>query len=702
MFTFAEKLKQMSNIEHKDVGVSSLKGTPSKKIYIKTSTEAVYNPEGVTQEYINNHVDGSKIVDGTITNNKIADSTISMGKLDNDVQTKIQQGTQRAWNPRGAYNENTVYGVNDLVYHTDTNSSYISLQANNQGHNPAWQSATGGWWMKVLDGSYVNVMVEELEQAIAQAIEDAQEDIDDAIAGANTAAQNANTAAANAEAKIDWVEEQVDSLTAYEVATVLDETSIIPVQNKVVTEKFKEVTDKIEWKDNEIFDLNDAIFAEYNSNYISHAKTETGGRWTASANNTSGNTLYMTIPRLSVGKRYKIKFDYTSTASINNILLGRLPLIVGLGNRVSPTPYQYLKSVGGVPETGQIDAEIYCDNAYVQYIMFTIPATNKNQYFEISNISIIPYSDIKDILAESQYGDFEIADPMGNILALFRNGHIMTRNFNSENLNGSILSKFKGKKIAIVGDSISTYQGWLPSDVPGFVGTAYATYYPHGNVDRVEKTWWYQMAENLGLDPATAIANTSWSGGVVCGDSTSTTNGKPSCSTKRVSDIAIRGFVPDVIIIFISCNDWYQCGLSGYSTTLGDWTIKDPIPAEGTVFKFRNAYALMLAKIRQTYPLSRVFCCTILDDYRRDGISDDDTDNAWPPNDAAGITIAEWNNNIREIAEAFACDVINIHDCGITYFNIQQSYAVDTGLHPNAAGMTLIAQKVTSELIAKY
>ena len=503
-----------------------------------------------------------------------------------------------------------------------------------------------------------------------------------------------------------WTATQMSAGSDIEVVQTTGDSTTDVMSQKAVTDEINTLSENLqdveEWCDNEIFDLSAAVLAEYNAAYITHTKTETGGRWTASANNTSGNTLYMTIPRLNVGKRYKIKFDYTSTASITNILLGRLPLIVGSVNRVYPTPYQYLKRVGGVPETGQIDADIYCDNAYVQYIEFTIPATNKNQYVEISNISIIPYSDIKDVLAESQYGDFEIADPMGNILALFRNGHIMTRNFNSENLNGSILSKFKGKKIAIVGDSISTYQGWLPSDVPGFVGTAYATYYPHGNVDRVEKTWWYQMAENLGLDPATAIANTSWSGGVVCGDSISTTNGKPSCSTKRISDIAIRGFVPDIIIIFISCNDWYQCGLSGYNTTLGDWTIKDPIPAEGTVFKFRNAYALMLAKIRQTYPLSRVFCCTILDDYRRDGISDDDTDNAWPPNDAAGITTTEWNNNIREIAEAFACDVINIHDCGITYFNIQQNYAVDAGLHPNAAGMSLIAQKVTSELISKY
>lgn len=299
--------------------------------------------------------------------------------------------------------------------------------------------------------------------------------------------------------------------------------------------------------------------------------------------------------------------------------------------------------------------------------------------------------------------DFTIEDEAGDAIVLFQNGHIRTKNFNSANLDVAnyLKDKFRGKKIAIVGDSISTYNGWLPSSVAGFSGTAYATYYPQGDVNAVGKTWWYQVAQNLGIN-TTDIANTSWSGGTVCGDSTSTTNGKPACSTKRISDIAIRGFIPDIILIFISCNDWYQCGLSGYSTTLGDWTIKDAIPAEGTIHKFRNAYALMLAKIRQTYPLSRVFCCTILDDWRRDGVSDDDTDNAWPPNNAAGITTTEWNNNIKEIAEAFACDVIDMHDCGITYFNIQQHYAVDAGLHPNAAGHALMARKVTSELMAKY
>lgn len=346
--------------------------------------------------------------------------------------------------------------------------------------------------------------------------------------------------------------------------------------------------------------------------------------------------------------------------------------------------------------------------------------------------------------------DFTVEDEVGNAIAIFQNGHIRTKNFNSETFSAAnyLKDKFQGKKIAIVGDSICTYQGWLPSDVSGFSGTAYATYYPHGDVDSVSKTWWYQMALNLGINTSD-IANTSWSGGTACGDSTSTTYGKPACSTKRINDIAIRGFVPDIILVSVGGNDWGQCGLSGYSTTPGTWKESDPIPSEGTIHGFRNAYALILAKIQQTYPLARVFCCTMLDDYRRDGAQDDASDNVWPPNNQykgdyvafstsknyligdkvsysgsyyefvnnhfagawnandvtevtpKGITICEWNNHIREIANAFGCDVIDMHKCGITYFNIP-SLAVDGGLHPNAAGHAMMARKATSELMAKY
>ena len=313
-------------------------------------------------------------------------------------------------------------------------------------------------------------------------------------------------------------------------------------------------------------------------------------------------------------------------------------------------------------------------------------------------------SKISDIsIADNENFDFTVEDENGYAVVIFQRGHIRTKNFNSETFSAAnfLKDKFQGKKIAIVGDSISTFRGWLPSDVAGFSGSTYDWYYPRGDVDSVDKTWWYQVAQNLGI-PAADIANTSWSGSKACGDSTSTTNGHAGCSTKRINDIAIHGYVPDIIIVYIGCNDWYQCGLQGYNITLGTWAITDAIPAEGTINAFRSAYALMLSKIQNAYPSSRIFCCTILDDWRRDGIGDDDSDNAWPSNDGAGYTTKQWNDNIKEIADAFACDVIDLHNCGITYFNIQQYYAVDAGLHPNAAGHALMARKITSELMAKY
>ena len=78
---------------------------------------------------------------------------------------------------------------------------------------------------------------------------------------------------------------------------------------------------------------------------------------------------------------------------------------------------------------------------------------------------------------------------------------------------------------------------------------------------------------------------------------------------------------------------------------------------------FRAAYALMLYKIHVYYPNARVFCCTNLDDKRRDSAT------GYPPTNSNGVSVFDWNRNIIEIADAFGCDIINMHDCGINYAN---------------------------------
>ena len=103
----------------------------------------------------------------------------------------------------------------------------------------------------------------------------------------------------------------------------------------------------------------------------------------------------------------------------------------------------------------------------------------------------------------------------------------------------------------------------------------------------------------------------------------------------------------------------------------------------------------MLYKIKKAYPKARVFCCTNLDDKRRDAVND------FPSNNASGISTYKWNTNIEEIAKAFGCEIIDLHSCGISLFNISD-FAVDTGLHLNTAGHKLMASKVIKELIQKF
>lgn len=285
--------------------------------------------------------------------------------------------------------------------------------------------------------------------------------------------------------------------------------------------------------------------------------------------------------------------------------------------------------------------------------------------------------------------DFAISDENGWDIAQFSKGHIKTKNFDSSQFVNTT-KKFVGKKFAIIGDSISTFQGWLPSDISGYDGATYATYYPSGNVDSPSKTWWYQMMQLLGLSVSDDTINVcAWSGSYVSGNSTSTTSAAAGCSTRRITDLAIRGWNPDIVIIFISCNDF------AYDKPLGTWEVNSAIVAEGNITEMRAAYALMINKIHIAYPDARVFCCTNLDDYKRDKTA------GYPSNNNNGVTTFTWNQSIKQIADAMACDVIDMHACGLNYSNFQQ-FAVDTGTHPNAIGMSMMAQKAASELIAKY
>ena len=284
--------------------------------------------------------------------------------------------------------------------------------------------------------------------------------------------------------------------------------------------------------------------------------------------------------------------------------------------------------------------------------------------------------------------DLTIEDELGNVLVRFKDGGIRTKNFDSQLTSELPLS---GKTYSILGDSISTFQGYLKSDEPGYTGSTYAYWYPTGTLTNVNMTWWKKMEKLTGL---TLLCNCAWSGSQVCGNSQSTTTAQAGCSTRRVTDLSRNGISPDIIIILIGVNDLRNAD----SRALGIWTGNDEVVAESTnVADFSSAYALMISKVMTEYPDSEIFCCTILDT----GHSGWDThDNAkYPCKNDRGNTTKEWNDTIRMVAESFGANILDMHGCGIDYFNLNQ-YTLDR-LHPNPDGATLMAEKAARELISQ-
>lgn len=244
----------------------------------------------------------------------------------------------------------------------------------------------------------------------------------------------------------------------------------------------------------------------------------------------------------------------------------------------------------------------------------------------------------------------------------------------------------KGKTYSIIGDSVTTYAEHIPA--------GYQAFYPDYSaaLRGVDDTWWKRMEAITGM---TLLKNCSWAGKGMCGDSASTTNAAAGCSTARIAALSDGATKPDVVIVFDGINDFNDS--TGLGTTIGTWTADESIPAEGNILTFREAYALGITKVMAAYPNAEVYCCTLLE--ITDPSVDKDGDGSYPVRNAHGETIADYNAAIREIAEGLGARLIDVHACGIGYFNA--SGKLTDGVHPTAIGMDLIGCYVASAILGQ-
>lgn len=200
--------------------------------------------------------------------------------------------------------------------------------------------------------------------------------------------------------------------------------------------------------------------------------------------------------------------------------------------------------------------------------------------------------------------------------------------------------------VSFLGDSITTYQDIIPTDFP--------TYYPAGDVDSVDKTWWKIALE---LSETNLLMNNSYSGSYV---SQGTMYG---ASMKRLELLAKDGVDPDTIVIYMGTND---------------------LTHNIQVSKFTNMYKEMIENIKKLYDDVDIFVLTM-------------------PSNKYAISFNEprekMNKAIADIAAEYDLFLIDLVDL-INFDNaFEYMYA---GAHPNASGMEVIGKEVGKHLSREY
>ena len=232
-----------------------------------------------------------------------------------------------------------------------------------------------------------------------------------------------------------------------------------------------------------------------------------------------------------------------------------------------------------------------------------------------------------------------------------------------------------GKYISILGDSISTFVGYVPD------GNAVYYFGNNTGVSSVNQTWWKRTIDQLELN---LCINNSWGGSKV-----TTTNGEHLAGCMARSNLLhLEDKDPDIIIVYLGINDFNT------NVELGSYDGTQDFPTVTTTF--REAYAIMLDKILTRYKSAMVYVCT-LPYCERTGAR------VFPEKNGDGVLMSTWNNAIRDLADLFNVEVMEFAKSGLTYQNQDITLgdwntSTKTGLHFNSYGHKFLGNKAIKTL----
>lgn len=241
----------------------------------------------------------------------------------------------------------------------------------------------------------------------------------------------------------------------------------------------------------------------------------------------------------------------------------------------------------------------------------------------------------------------------------------------------------KGKKVSILGDSISAYPGYVTPSTN-------AVFYPRGNnspkcdVKSVDDMWWKIVLDKAGM---VLGANNAYSGRTL----------KSSATTANVEALGANGD-PDIILVYLGTNDAnQQITLGTLNTSVpfnvdssevsGDETkgtdlSKAQIDALGNSTFYESVRTLIL-RLQWYYPAAKiVFIIVGFGSYTR----------FYANNPYRQATI--------EVCDMLGVDYIDTRKAGLHMPRLNK-YMFQR-VHPNKAGMKLIGEYVYNKLVSLY
>lgn len=246
---------------------------------------------------------------------------------------------------------------------------------------------------------------------------------------------------------------------------------------------------------------------------------------------------------------------------------------------------------------------------------------------------------------------------------------------------------------------IGTKQSFVPnaSDIGKEIGSA-DTYYTSDS----QKNWAQQLCDLVGCE---IVTNASFSGAqMICGqgenENDEPINTKSMALSYAWSDYTIGRFVnnrddngnaivPDIIFIYRGTNDFDH----NPKANLQDVDLSGGVPStdrlEDGTRSYIIAYIKTIQKLREAYPNATIYCCTLNYFFRQ-------TDIGWSRHNGTN-TLAEMNDCIRKVANMMGCGLVEFDKDGLTPFSDKIKYYSDGAgtrpTHPNNEGHLIMAKR---------